>query len=624
MFDPATAPHKVVSGAVLDIALNGGIQNMIANGDSLFAYGGYGGGNDILSPVALRLGVSGTSGGNVLSSLNEYGYVWATQRLDAGSHYSYFCNGEACYQDTNATSSQLGASSETFKPTATTVTVTNGSPTVTASGNAFGSGDATLINATPPPGTNYGYTPSLNQVMPGDLILITDGANKYFHRVTNVISRTVLTIYPNYAGTGGAGKSYSLYRTGYGSYSRIVPIYNSSNGLFYNYYAGLYASNTFPGTIQCFTREASGAASSSHFTCPQNGASQDIKAADIVYYKSYLLYGYGSTVSWSVAGFPTSFTTGFGSTDFPATNVTVVANDDQFISFELVGDQLIAFFKNSIWEVQATGSVPEFNFYRIPEPVGALLWSTAATQTNYLVYRRPTVSARNSVYYHSHTGLMQLSGRQTQNVATPAVRATWQQLGNETMNPGLFWEPSTNTVWSTVPKSTNSSDYGFVYNADANTWQIYDSANSTATSSGQIVRGTSALPTVDNFGVFFYDGSGEKIRQLDPTVGAPYAVGLGTAKWVWRTPIVSTGDEYGGFLIAGFQLDGNYGSASFTVYAGKTPYIMSSVQTGTVTQSGNRVLFGRKLDDAFVQIEFSGNTWATISACNLYPEGRGK
>ena len=624
MYDESVPPHKIVAGSVLAPQGTAGVGsvNMITNGQVLVPFGKKVG---IASQVAVRLGVSGGVGGNVLSTLNEYGFIWATQRLDAGAHYTYMANGEAAYQDTNAGTPQYGASSESLTPTATTVTVTNGLTSCTASGAAFGVGDAVL-----PPATYAAYTPSKNRLWVGDIIRIVDGANAYYHRVANVNSATSITLYPAWAGATGGGKSYTLLRSGHGSYSRVVPIYNSANGLFYNYYAGLHASTSFPGTIQCFTREASGAAASTHFTCPQNTAAQDISAVDIAYYKSFMLYGYLGSISWSVAGFPTSFTTGFGATDFPATNTTVVANNDQFISFEYVGEKLIAVFKDSIWEVQPTGSVPEFEFYKFPEPVGAQLVSKNATQTAYKIYRRPSASGRACVYYNSNIGILRIVGSTAENISMP-IRAHMPMSLITGYSPGLFWEQSTNSLFCTVDSGTNNSDYGFIYCDDSDSWSIYNPANTTWASGDQKVRGSSAIPQDTGFCVFYYNGadSQEAISQLDNSTGAPFRFNPTNTFWEWSSPVVSMGDAYRDFQFAGFQLDALLTtSVTFYVYGGPTPYGFTLRQTGTIGgasgASTNRQLFGSKIDDAFVQIKITGDSWAALVGANIYAVGRGK
>jgi hypothetical protein len=625
-YDTSMPPHHISSGAMASDLYTGGHRNATSNGESIFPYGKSA---SVLSPVAVRLGVSGTTGGNVLALLNEYGFVIGNQRLDAGIHYTYMASGEPVFQDTNATASQYGASDEQFLNNVAGTVSVSGS-TVTGVGTTFLTAS---IGGAAGPYTGI-YTPSLNNVVSGDLILITDGAVKYWHRIRTITDNLHLQIYPNWIGTGGGGKAYSIWRAGYGSYSRVVQIYNSNTGgtapmSFFNYYVGGHRSTTFPGTIMAFTREASGSAASSHFTAPQNGAAQDIKAADIAYYKQFLLYGFGSTVSWSVAGFPTSFTTGFGATDFPATNVSAVAIDDQFVSFEYIGEQLIALFKNSLWEIQATGTVPEFAFYRIPEPIGVALQSVTSDQTGFLRFRRPSVSTRDSIFYNSHSGVLQLSGRTAATVSKP-VRAFYPLLTNVTQEtPGFCWEPSTNSVIITGPASLTVpsavNDLGFMYNVDSDTWSMYDPANSTKISAGPIIRGTSTVPLVDSFCVFFYDGSANSISQLDSRAGAPYLASTTlNADAEWTTPVISMGDQYDGFKFVGFQLDGNFFAATcpWTVYGGKTPYALVARQSGTIDTKDNRQILGLKLDDPFIQFKFT--LIGMITKINVYAEGFGK
>lgn len=616
LYDSTWPPHKIPTGAAAEAI------NLLGNGLASYALAATDPG---FSTMAIRLAVAGASGGNVLATLNYPGQVWGTQRLDAGVHYTFVANGEPVYRDTNAATPQYGASSEPLTPTATTVTVTNGLTTITASGNAFGTGDA-ILNA----GTYAAYhaaAPSLNFLRPGDIIRITDGGSSYYHRIASITSRTVAEIYPAYAGAGGAGKAYTLLRAGYASHSKIVPIYNSANGLFYNYYVGSDLSNAFPGTLMAFTREASGAVASTHFVAPQtnNGAGAnvlDIQATDLAYYKTFLLYGYGGAISWSKAGFPTSFTTAFGADDFPATNVTVVANDDQFISFEYLGDQVIAIFKNSVWQVQATGSVPEFTFYRLPTVLGAYMPPIQDLQTAYFQHYRPSCSARSKIFYFSTRGLVQYAGSTFDTVSVPITA----DIQTNDLGTGYYtvWDSSNNVV--VLGGTSNPTNNAYLYDITNQNWSRIKMG-----SPNGIGNNSEAFSSVDDAsfrGLYltYYDQSGEKINAISQGAGNPFTqTGGAVCNWRWTTPVVSMGDVYRGFQFAGFQVDGNVNSTcTWTQYGGKTPYSMTVRDSGTVSSTDNRLLLGKKIDDAFVQISLADNRWCELVGVNIYTTGRGK
>lgn len=606
MYDGSWAPHKLESGGTL-------IKNMIARGSALYAFGAPQ--DPGVGTLAVRLGVSTPSGGNVCANNVNYAFVHSTQRLDAGVHFTYMCGGEAVLQNTNGPN--FGASIEQFTTNVGgTVTAAASGTTLTGAGTTFTTAALTA---------SYAYVPSLNAISAGDLIKIIDGTNTYWHRIKLVTSDTVLQVYPALVGSGTAGRSYQIWRSGYGSYSRVVPIYNSNTGgtapqSFFNYYAGLNKSVAFPGTIQCFTREASGAAVSQHFTCPQNSAAQDIKAVDVAYYKQFLLYGYGGAISWSVAGFPTSFTTGFGGTDFPAGNVSVVAADDQFISFEMLGDQLVAFFKNSAWQVQATGSVPEFSFYRLPMTVGPSLPPTSDVQTGFFTHQRSTVSTRNYVFYYSDRGLMQYASGTFDSVAAPILRdMNVDELG---LGYSLGFDPETNTVvmWT----YSDVSQKGFFYNIPEQSW-----SQMRGSGVGVLTPGMSGVYNFANNGssLMFYNPTTETINTWDGGAGAPLTNAAGGAfyGWKWSSVVAAVGDQYAGFQPTGIQIDGNVQStAIWSLLGGKTPYNLITLASGTVQTQDNRILLSGKFDMPFLQVQLQDTNWGYVVGANLYADGLGK
>lgn len=666
MADASVAPHKVVSGAVYSWdALLTGMKNLITNGSVVSPVGSS---NFVLNPapgaagpIAVRLGVpTSDTGGNLHANVSEYGFIHPNKRMDLTNRYTWMANGEAVYQDTDlsiaaAFGRQLGQSAQSFFFGAASLTVdvpavaaggigTFATITKNAGTNNFTT--ATLVNAAGPPGTNYAYTPSLNWIRAGDVIVITQGGNNYMHRVASFVDATHLTITPPWGrkadgtangATGAAvGLAANVYRTGYNSHSKVIPIFNpgatGTSQIWYNYYCGNHLSfntatltsatgqNIGPGTIHCFTREPSGGVASSHFSAPQSGG-VELRATDIAYYKSFMLYGFGSAIGWSVAGFPTSFATGFGATDFPATNKTVVANQDFFVGFGYLGENLIAFFQDSMWNVRATGSVPEFDFDKLPEPVGC--WMANAGQSSQInvsftsTHYRPITDGRACVFYIGKIGLMQLTGQTAKKVSEP-VNSLFSSF-NSSWAP--TWEWSNNIVYLSGPTQAT----GLTYKVDTQSWAIYDP---TFIHSG--VRGTTGTvgyPSTFQVGLYDSDSTQEKMRLLDGGDGAPWVYRPTNCNWSWSTPVVSTGDQYRGFQVAGFQLDANLtNSATINVYGGKYPYnlVLRDSVTISATDVGNRRIYGMKNDDAFVAYTVAGTSWCQITALNLYANARGK
>jgi hypothetical protein len=627
VYDSGFPPHHIARGA------SNQLKNMIVRGDSLYAIGGKNTGvTGAPGTLSLRLGTASNAGTDALvtAGFELYGFPFGVRRLDAGIHCGLMVNGEAFYRDTQPTVPQLGCAAETFTIAGTINQVTVGSQTVTGTGSNFAS--ATL------PG--YAYTPSLNIPRTGDIIRIVQGGNNYYHRITAIASDTSLTIYPawgkqldNTTSNGatsagpGAGLTYAINRTGYGSYSRIVSIYNSSDTKFYNYYAGNHFSTALPGTIECFTREASGSAASSHFMGPKGVGGTAVTAQDIVYYKSFLLWGYGQTVWWSGAGFPLTFP--FDTNDLNYTNgVTVVDNQDQFVSFELLGDQLLAIFRSSIWEIQATGTTGEFQFYRLPEPVGASLPPASDPYGSAgLVHARPTTTARGEIYYISHAGVMSLSGRTATKVSDNVHGLISSYLS---VPAALSWDSSADILMVTGLGGKT----GYTYRTTEQTWATFDISNMSgsipARYLGSVYESGNGLDLVA-----FKDGAG--LISLDNTNGSPFSGGApGNPDWTYQSPVVSMGDDYSDYPFAGFQLDGRFSTGiTYSIYGASNPIdaagLVNLRDTGTLGAStgqgaSNRKLYGKKVDDPFICIVLTAPNGinAQLTAINIYTLGMGK
>jgi hypothetical protein len=614
-----------------------GVFNMLSNGSALFSYGGP---VQVDSTVrAVRLGVSGTTGGNIFSTFDEYGTIVANHFLDQQVYYTYLGNGEAAWRDTNATADQYGAAVEQFQNNvAGTISTTNGSAAIVGIGTTFTT--AAIGGAAGQyTGIYNGNLASLNVLRLGDIILIDDGAVNYYHRIIAITDNTHISVYPTYAGGTGAGKSYTLWRSGYGSMSRVVSIIGDTT--YFNFYVG-NARGTL-GTIECFTRDILTGATVTHSTAPKtnDGAGAnvlDVQATDIAYYKGYLLYGYKGAISWSVSGFPTGVAAApvFGANDFPAANITIVDNTDQFISFEYLGDQLLAMFQNSIWQIQPTGTVPEFNFYKLPEPVGvhAQASNTNAQQGGSAMYSRPTCSARNSVVYASNAGLMGLTGQTAKHIS-PQVFAYLRDRGvGDGTGPNIAptWEPVTDTIYTYDPIAGAA-----VYNIPTDTWSVMFMPTGTL-----VPRGLTAGVYTPNrqFTLASYNTVNSKIYWIDTWPGAPWTTGDADTNnidsWAYSSPVVSLGDDYNQFIVTGFQVDGMLKSgATWLLRTGKSPNQMSSavVATGTVTSLDNRIVIGPKVSAPYIWIGLRGTGFSTaststgravIKGINLYMDRVGK
>jgi hypothetical protein len=614
----STPAHKVgTTGSVYSYggtpAISGttvvGHRNLIHNGYAAHAVGS----RSTLQGTSLTLLLGG--GLYDVLTAKEAGAQVVTNLYDTSTAYALMNNGEAVFQATLG--ALYGASNEIFTVAGTVDTVTNGTANITGLG--------TLWTTSIIPG--YAYVTSMAIARPGDVIRITQGANIFFHRIVSITSPTAMTIFPPWQGTTagpGAGLAYQIGRTGYGSYSRVVSIFNSTSNTFFNYYAGnLRTPSTLPGTIECFTTNSTGTASS-HFMCPQTSAALDIAANDIAYYKGFLLYGANSAIAWSVAGFPTSFVTAFGATDFPAGNITVVDNGDQFQTFEFIGDQLVALFRNGAWLVNPTGSVPEFNFYKLSEPIGASILTTISPEVlTDLTLLRPSCSARASVFYVSKTGLMELNGNVAQEVSQPVKVLTAIQ---NTIFGTPTWEPSTESI-ILYSKSQTSN---LVYTIPTKSWSILDPsawASGTAVGlTGDVGPGAGKLFAFFRFGAGYWDSGIGSICAVDGrTGGIATSTGLSSTSWQWASPVQIGGDSIDGFTFGGFQVEGLglQSNATWTLYGGQDPYSLVVRDTGTIgaNPQTDRLLYGSKIQDAFWAIVLAGTQTVQLVGANVY-EGR--
>jgi hypothetical protein len=594
----------------------GGITNMVSNGEvlrSMICTQGV-----PVNPGPLQLLLGGTSVGNydAIQTANQVQVrTFPVLFFDARA-LPVVVNGEFCHRDT--TLALYGADSFTESFTvAGTITATPGSKNIVGAGTAF------TTAALP----GYAYTPSLNAPRVGDLLEVIDAGNSRFYRIQVITDATHMMIFPAYVGAGGPGLTYKIRRSGYGSWSRIEKI---SNGNSWNlYYAGnaLHASSTaLAGTVECAS-----ITDAKHYMAPQNTGATNVQAADVAFYKGFLLYGYQNAVGWSVAGFPTSFATGFGATDFPAQNISAFAGNDTFCCFEYLGDQLVAMFLDSMWLVQATGIVPEFTFYRLAEPQGVLLTGVPDPQTpdstiNNQTFTRPSASLRGEIAYAGVGGLMQFSGSTSDHVSQPVET---HELLNSPMV--VTWDPSSNSVAFYNSLGNNGGRAAVILDVERKSWSQMDlSALSAKGITGGVFTGLLTGRPYRSYSYGFWSNKATYLasQSLDIETSLTSVV-----PWTYASPILVLGSVYSGFTVGGFQIwargspgapqDGTV-TLNWTIYGGTDPYHMSIRQGPTAydyaTGFGSaRYLLGNLIDDPYVGFVLTGSKWIELAGIVVYP-----
>jgi len=535
------------------------------------------------------------------------------------SRYFIFSNGEFVWTATDGTN--YGAKGEAFT-TAGTVQVNNGSTAVTGVGTNF-TGAAL-------PG--YAYTPSLNVPRTGDILALGAAGSRNYYRISDITSATTLTIFPANAQVNfGPSANYQILRTGYGSISKVIRIPNPTTGDSYCYYAGnMKRLVDKPGTIECVVISGASYTVSSHFTCPQNTGGTDVLANDVAYYKNFLLYGASSAIGWSVAGFPTSFTTGFGTTDFPANNITVVDNTDTFVGFEYIGDQLVALFRDSVWIIQATGSVPEFEFHRMPEILGAVTQGQADGQAAATYsYCRASTSARGRCFYVSRNGVMELSSGTAVSISEGVNSAGLS--GFQPTLSCLSWDKYSDTLlW--YAGGNGGDGRVMAYRVPYHDWFQLRLGSAMRAMAGGITPAAGYYnDPIRHFGVGWWDSANAIMYTgtSSSDIGKSWDRVQAAAPpqdWSWSSPVIDLGAVYPGFQFGGFTVEsfGRLASAptlTWTIYGGASPYNLFSRDTGTLSYSrGHRARnkMSGKLDDRFIAVKLNGSSWIDLSGVFIY------
>ena len=590
---------------------------VVGGNTNLIAFG------DVVYPMPLTTVISGAGdlylGGGTFYDPRvnaQYGVISTFQGEGSVNDFAPIVNGEVVARTTTGTN--WGGSNETFNKVGT-LTATNGNNVLVGAGTTWTTDALT---------GGYGYTPSLNKIMPGDVIGVGTAGSRNWYRVVTVTDNTHMTIFPAYQQATLAGQDYVVVRTGYGSYSRVIPIPQfGPGGTVYFYYCGNFLSLTAPpggsttGRLECYRRQVGGV----HFMAPQTTAPADFSAQDIAYYKSFLLYGAGNAIGWSVAGFPTAFP--FGATDFPAQSITVVDITDRFVSFEFLGDQLIAMFRNSHYLVQATGIVPEFAFYKLPEPVGPSTQALSDTQViGAFLYGRPTCSGRATAFYMGPSNVMQLSGGTAKPISEPVKSLDILDPTNSVYT--LMWEPTTDSV---MVKPGGPVATGAIYQSDRGRWFYRDATPGGGLNPIAFTYGATMSPvTTENIGnlreVFL--GSDGNIHY---SLFTPYQDqnASGIFPWTWASPIICVSEVYPTWKFGGFQIWARAGATApaptnlnWTVYGGSDPYHMTIRQgpqaydyaTGLVD---SRHVLAAVQDDPYIGIILTGTNWIELAGIQL-------
>ena len=529
-------------------------------------------------------------------------------------------NGEWINDQTTTVANALGAYKEAFTFAASTLTVANGATGITATlANAF----TTAAALTGP----YVYTPNFLHPRPGDIIEIVDtGPNSRFFRLS-AISGNTATIFPAYTGPGGAGLTYRLWRTGYGSWSHAVMFYNGNTRVVY------YAGNTLNSGTDDGTIEAIVGLTATHSMSPwlvdsatPPVAVAELHAVDVAYYKGYLLYGDGPLIGWSIAPFPSAFP--FGTNDFPAKNQAIINATGKFLYYEQIGDQLFAFFEDNIYLVSATGVIPEFTVYKLPEVSAPLLPGISDPQISpagsAMQYTRPSCSGRGTVYYLSESGVQQMAGTTPKRISIPVE--TYDHVAADDSYQLAYDRALDALLWS-----DSGGQRALIYQPDFDHWFQLD-----LSALGE-VRGIGPVAVPEPSGSYpqrIYRASSLAYwANGSMYTVSPRQVDLGSlvtslCPWILATPIASCGDIYDGFQFGGLRViargpTGSSPSLTWTVYDGSNPYVMAARDTGSFAygdaMASSANLLGGKLDGAFVAVVLTGTSFIELAGVAIYP-----
>lgn len=617
----------------------GGLTNLIPNG--AVGYPVMDASLGAINQLSLLLGGitgdgSGTGGNNFDAIQNTiYGVPYTT--VTAGLNDA-FVNGEMAASLTTTGAAGYGALKEALTlNVAGTVAGPTGTNTFTGVGTTFLTAQFTL--AAPP---YNAYAPSGNLLRVGDVIEAITGGASYFYRILTIPDNLHVTVFPNITVNIPAGSAYTLWRTGFPSSSRIVTIPDTTTGDVWAYYAGNGGMDGTGANVPTLQAVRVGGAFT-HRMAPRTSAPLDIKATDCIYYKGFLLYGFAGGIGWSVGPFPGAFP--FGPTDFPALNASVFNNTGVFCHFEQIGEQVIALFDDSLWLVQATGSVPEFAFYRLPDIIGVTASQLSDPQAPSYTQARASCSGHNAVYFLSANGMQRLSGLQSAPVSVPMDSYDLPAAGAiaTTSSKALSYDAAMECVVMT----DNAGNTALCYKALDDSWFRLDFSGHT--NGARIIAGgfnKGGQPRANFFrrpGFAYYDRSRFTINQ-GFAVGTPPAGGniggleidtlaVSATPWIWATPIVSLGSIQGLFTFGGIAIEARASlnavapvTLTWTVYEGSSPYKMSVWDTGlfdySVGTTSSASLLGKKCPSPYVGFVLTGTSWIELAAIWIFSANR--
>lgn len=633
-----------IDGFLNFISLNGQVATAFSNGFSTVFDA------EILNGTLLIGGLSGTVD-SVDVAIQRNTALMFSQQTDTAELLGPVFNSECIFQETAAL--VYGAYQEGFTKSGTGVTVTDASNSFVGIGGTTWTTDQ--LAGAYMPAANI----ALNGIIPGDLIGVNNagGTVKTWFRILSVVDNTHLNVFPTPT-TGniaiGVNRDYKIIRTGYGGYSRSVVMTFGTQSYWYyagSSYNGKGSGQDGHGVVQAL---AIGKALDNHYMAPKTvdnaGTATAFfpRADDVIYYKGFLLYGADTAVSWSVGAFPTAGP--FAQTNFPAANITVVDATSRFVTFEQLGDQVIALFEDSMYLISATGTVPEFTFYRLPETL--TIQQQANTEqcgiANAFNRGRPSCSGRGAIYYQSDRGIEEFSGGLSKEISAPIQNIIGQSLFvSGFFQSVLSWSDDFNLLW-VRPAYTQGFAHGYalVYCPATDDWSVLRLMPPKGLSCVAITGGTQSRGRESEiqrkFHVSYYDiltpggvvpTNGGTARTV--VTGPDNISTHGAGAWKWRTPVIALGLHYPAFSFGGFIIDAyttDSVTMTWTLYGGTSPYTMFLRDTNSLTMSstypappafgsswlGSRKRLGKKIDDPFIFIELSGSNWIQLGGVVIF------
>lgn len=611
----------------------GGIKNMLSNGEVLRSI--------TFTETPIVTGISGNVvslilGGNNFDQIQNIKHVQVITsargvRSDRPGFAGLDVNGEIAFQATTGAGTSYGAFMEPFIMGGKTVTVTNASNAITFSASVAA---LTLYGQT---GAGYladfGYSPNYNAPRRGDLLEVIQGGVASYYRLADFSSGTAWTIFPAWQGTNAAGLTCTIFRTGYGSYSRALWIQTAGGTMLY--YCGNLAINesltaaAAPaefgwGTLECIPNW------SAHRMSPNLYPSGNpLYAVDAIYFKNYLLYGYGQIIGWSNDSTPfgSGGATGFVNQDFPDINRNAGFLQDKFVGFELIGDQCIAVFEENAYLVQATGQIPAFEFHRLPQFPGAYNKGIQdPTIPLHVGHCRPLTSSGTSLFFVSRQGVMEMRGAPPANEIGQPINSYEHVTTDDTYD--LTFDPSSDSV-----SVFEGHARGLIYRRGD--WFELDITGEGICRgvAGNNYAASSWAANYRPFGYGFWRASDQKLYLMNTSQNLEVGPisGQSPCPWTWASPLVDLTRIYDGWKLGGFEILARAPltlsapiTMNWTIWGGMDPYNVTAKQSGafdykTGHKFGARSRLGGKFEFPYFGIVLSGTYWAELYGVRCYP-----